>query len=156
MNTGLTLRTLRVKDGVAEVRAGATLLLESDPESEEAEIKLKAAALLDAISRPDEHENTPAKDVPKPASGLSILMIDHRDSFVHTLAGYFRETGATVSTWRAGFSLDQLTDFDPDLVVLSPGPGRPEDFTMKDTVAACLDRMIPIFGVCLGMQGIVE
>ena len=46
MNTGLTLRTLRMQDGVAEIRAGATLLYDSDPEAEEAECRLKAAALL--------------------------------------------------------------------------------------------------------------
>ena len=50
MNTGLTLRTLRMQDGVAEIRAGATLLYDSDPEAEEAECRLKAAALLSAIS----------------------------------------------------------------------------------------------------------
>ena len=49
MNTGLTLRTIRVKDGVAEVRAGATLLFDSDPEAEEAETELKASAMLGAI-----------------------------------------------------------------------------------------------------------
>ena len=42
MNTGLTLRTLRVKDGVGEVRAGATLLIDSKPEEKEAERRLKA------------------------------------------------------------------------------------------------------------------
>ena len=46
MNTGLTLRTIRMKDGVAEIRAGATLLYDSDPEAEEAESRLKAAALF--------------------------------------------------------------------------------------------------------------
>ena len=51
LNTGLTLRTIRVKDGVAEVRAGATLLYDSDPEAEEAETELKASAFLDAIRR---------------------------------------------------------------------------------------------------------
>ncbi len=49
MNTGLTLRTIRMKDGVAEVRAGATLLYDSDPEAEEAETRLKAAAMFTAI-----------------------------------------------------------------------------------------------------------
>src|SRR5712671_9926 len=49
MNTGLTLRTMRMKDGVAEVRAGATLLFDSDPQAEEAETHLKAAALVAAI-----------------------------------------------------------------------------------------------------------
>src|SRR5947207_1079132 len=48
MNTGLTLRTMRMKDGVAEVRAGATLLYDSDPDAEEAETRLKAAALIAA------------------------------------------------------------------------------------------------------------
>ena len=53
MNTGLTLRTVRVKDGVAEVRAGATLLFDSVPEAEEQETRLKASALLDAIRHAD-------------------------------------------------------------------------------------------------------
>ncbi len=49
MNTGLTLRTIRIKDGIAEVRAGATLLFDSIPEEEEAETELKASAMLSAI-----------------------------------------------------------------------------------------------------------
>src|SRR5204862_5877163 len=56
LNTGLTLRTIRVKHGVAEVRAGATLLYDSDPAAEEAETELKASAFLDAIRRPRERE----------------------------------------------------------------------------------------------------
>ena len=49
LNTGLTLRTIRIKDGIAEVRAGATLLYDSVPEEEEAETELKASAMLSAI-----------------------------------------------------------------------------------------------------------
>src|SRR5690606_24090521 len=45
MNTGLTLRTIRIQDGIAEVRAGATLLFDSDPAEEEAETELKASAM---------------------------------------------------------------------------------------------------------------
>ena len=56
LNTGLTLRTVRIKDGVAEVRAGATLLYDSDPLSEEQETELKASAMLDAIVREDMEE----------------------------------------------------------------------------------------------------
>src|SRR5204863_6331267 len=52
MNTGLTLRTIRMKDGIAETRVGATLLYDSDPDAEEAETRLKAAALFAAISGP--------------------------------------------------------------------------------------------------------
>ena len=51
LNTGLTLRTIHVRDGVGEVRAGATLLYDSDPVAEEAETELKASALLDALTR---------------------------------------------------------------------------------------------------------
>ena len=44
----------------------------------------------------------------------------------------------------------------PDLVVLSPGPGRPNDFALGETLALLLERGLPVFGVCLGLQGIVE
>jgi anthranilate synthase len=42
------------------------------------------------------------------------------------------------------------------MVVLSPGPGRPSDFGVSDTISACLARKVPMFGVCLGLQGMVE
>ena len=45
---------------------------------------------------------------------------------------------------------------EPDLVVLSPGPGRPADFAMNQTLDLLMRRRLPIFGVCLGLQGIVE
>jgi anthranilate synthase len=157
MNTGLTLRTVRVKDGIAEVRAGATLLFESDPDGEEAETRLKASALLDAIRRGDDDivEIDPSA-AERPGAGKKVLMVDHEDSFVHTLAGYFRETGAEVITFRSGFPLAKLVDEAPDLVLLSPGPGRPEDFGLERTIAAALEAKLPLFGVCLGLQGLVE
>jgi anthranilate synthase len=86
-----------------------------------------------------------------------VLLIDHEDSFVHTLAGYIRTTGAEVTTLRHDFARAQLRGgLSPDLVVLSPGPGRPADFAIGDTLQLLLERGIPIFGVCLGLQGIVE
>ena len=157
MNTGLTLRTVQIRDGAAEVRAGATLLVDSDPETEEEETRLKAAALLDAIARPDPPaEATAGAGMERPGSGRTILMVDHQDSFVHTLAAYLRETGATVVTLRAGFSPERIDEIAPDLVVLSPGPGTPSDFGVAETIGAALDRGLPLFGVCLGLQGIVE
>jgi anthranilate synthase len=44
----------------------------------------------------------------------------------------------------------------PDLVVLSPGPGSPSDFNVSGTLAAAIARKLPVFGVCLGLQGMVE
>ena len=158
MNTGLTLRTVRVKEGVAEVRAGATLLFGSDPDGEEAETRLKASALLDAIRRGD-HAPGPRRvetGADRPGAGRRVMMVDHDDSFVHTLAGYFRRTGAAVVTYRAGFPRGRIAEERPDLVLLSPGPGRPEDFGVGETIDAALAVGIPLFGVCLGLQGIVE
>src|SRR5262245_33052239 len=156
MNTGLTLRTIRVHDGVAEVRAGATLLYDSDPDAEERETHTKASALLDAIRRPRDVPLEPPTPAPQPGAGRRVLLVDHQDSFVHTLANYFRQTGAEVVTLRAGFPDEELDRIAPDLVVLSPGPGTPGDFDVSGTLTRVLSRKLPVFGVCLGLQGIVE
>jgi anthranilate synthase len=155
INTGLTMRTAHIKNGVAQVRAGATLLYDSDPDEEERETRLKAEALLDAIRRPEPafaEMESPAM----PGLGKRILLVDHQDSFVHTLANYFRQTGAEVITLRAGFPRNEIADLKPDLVVLSPGPGSPKDFDVCGTIASALALTLPVFGVCLGLQGMVE
>ncbi|MBW9115281.1 anthranilate synthase [Rhizobium cauense] len=157
MNTGLTLRTVRIKDGIAEVRAGATLLNDSDPHEEEAETELKASAMLSAI-RDAKAGNTGkvSRDVAAVGKGVKILLVDHEDSFVHTLANYFRQTGATVSTVRTPVPEEIFDRLDPDLVVLSPGPGNPKDFDCKATIKKARARNLPIFGVCLGLQALAE
>jgi anthranilate synthase len=156
LNTGLTLRTIRIKNGVAQIRAGATLLYDSDPAAEEDETLLKASAFLDAIRRPS--RGAPARSTAPAAagSGARVLLIDHQDSFVHTLADYFRQTGAEVVTLRSGFPQEMLDEVKPDLVVLSPGPGTPRDFGVSEQLGALRERGLPVFGVCLGLQGMVE
>jgi anthranilate synthase len=163
MNTGLTLRTIQIKDGVAQVRAGATLLIDSEPEAEESEIDLKAAAFLDAIRRaPEARGGTRTlRGVDNdPSSRKRVLLIDYEDSFVHTLANYIRQTGAEVSTVRGGMARTALEEliraYRPDGIVLSPGPGRPSDFDVAMAVDVAVAAEIPLFGVCLGLQGIVE
>jgi len=157
MNTGLTLRTVRIKDGIAEVRAGATLLNDSIPEEEEAETELKASAMLSAIrDAKAANSGKQQRDVASVGKGVKILLIDHEDSFVHTLANYFRQTGATVSTVRTPVPEEVFDRLDPDLVVLSPGPGNPKDFDCKATIKKARARNLPIFGVCLGLQALAE
>jgi anthranilate synthase len=158
MNTGLTLRTIQVKDGVAQVRAGATLLIDSDPDAEEREIDLKAAAFLDAIRRPRGVAPVTV-DPAHVGAGRRILLVDHEDSFVHTLANYLRQAGADVRTVRASTRErleEAIASYRPDGIVLSPGPGRPSDFDVAGAVDASVGAGIPLFGVCLGLQGIVE
>ncbi len=157
MNTGLTLRTIRIKDGIAEVRAGATLLNDSVPEDEEAETELKASAMLAAV-RGDMASNSASTSARGNAvgNGVSILLVDHEDSFVHTLANYFRQTGAEVTTVRSPVADEVFKKYKPNLVVLSPGPGNPSDFDCNRTIRLAQSHDVPIFGVCLGMQAIAE
>jgi anthranilate synthase len=169
MNTGLTLRTAHISGGVAAVRVGATLLFDSDPDDEERETKLKARALLETLAEAERGGAGPAAASPAalaadqrgagerlPGDGMRVLLVDHQDSFVHTLAGYFREQGAAVTTLRAGFDLALLDEYAPDLVVLSPGPGQPSDFGCDKLLTALDERGLPVFGVCLGLQAMVE
>lgn len=157
MNTGLTLRTVRIKDGVAQIRAGATLLYDSVPEEEEAETELKAEAMRAAVREAGlAVKATETVKAAKPGKGLKILLVDHEDSFVHTLANYFRQTGADVVTYRTPVADHVFHDVNPDLVVLSPGPGSPKDFDCAATIGRARARALPIFGVCLGLQALAE
>jgi anthranilate synthase len=160
MNTGLTLRTAHITGGVAAVRAGATLLFESDPMAEERETELKARALLETLAEAHQPgvpvplaDDSPAE---LPGLGLRVLLVDHQDSFVHTLAAYFREHGAEVRTLRAGLPVAAIDEYAPDLVVLSPGPGRPADFGCAALLSELEARRLAVFGVCLGLQALVE
>ncbi|RWF54765.1 MAG: anthranilate synthase [Mesorhizobium sp.] len=157
MNTGMTLRTIRIKDGIAEVRAGATLLFDSIPEEEEAETELKASAMISAIR---DAKSGNAADTERATArvgdGVNILLVDHEDSFVHTLGNYFRQTGANVSTVRTPVPDEVFDRLKPNLVVLSPGPGTPKDFDCAATIKRARARDLPIFGVCLGLQALAE
>ncbi len=170
LNTGLTLRAVHIKHGIAEVRTGATLLYDSVPADEENETELKASAMLDAVIQPNMQKNGAinAKEFQKDSykavgHGKHVLLIDHEDSFVHTLGNYIKQTGASITTVRRGPALDLIFDdmmrgkckkF--DLVVLSPGPGCPADFSVTETLSTLERLRLPVFGVCLGLQGMVE
>src|SRR6476620_3740911 len=155
INTGLTIRTIRMKDGLAEVRVGATCLFDSDPAAEDRECQVKAAALFQAL-RGDPPKPLSAFAPDATGSGKKVLLIDHDDSFVHMLADYFRQVGASVTVVRHVHAQQMLNQKKWDLLVLSPGPGRPEDFGISKTIGTALDKKLPIFGVCLGVQAVGE
>ncbi|MDH4120280.1 MAG: anthranilate synthase component I [Deltaproteobacteria bacterium] len=158
MNTGMTLRTIHLENGWARVRAGATLLYDSTPALEERETRVKAQAFLEATLG-----ETAPKPIPGGAArprrageGRRVLFVDFLDSFVHTLASYVRVTGAQVTTVRWPFPPQLLDDLKPHLIFLSPGPGSPAERGVGQVVQLAVERNIPLFGVCLGHQGIGE
>ena len=155
LNTGITIRTIHLKNGVAKYAAGATLLYDSDPREEDGECRLKATAFFRAL-----YPSTPAPSdkhrMRKVGDGIRLLLVDNDDCFIHTLANYARQTGASVSTYRSNVALEAIDLTKPDVVLISPGPARPEDFGVPNLVKELAKRGIPTFGVCLGLQGIVE
>ena len=85
-----------------------------------------------------------------------VLVVDNYDSFVYNLVQYLGQLGAEVEVRRNdAVAPAELDDLGVDGVLLSPGPGTPQDAgTSMDFVRACADRAMPLFGVCLGHQAI--
>jgi len=155
INTGITIRTVKLSGGVAAYDAGATLLYDSVPESEDRECWLKATGFLRALKA---EPAAPAVYAPRKeeGSGVRLLLVDNEDCFIHPLANYARQTGAEVITYRAGFPLEMIAKLAPSLILVSPGPGRPSDFGVPELIRFAAKLEIPVFGVCLGLQGMVE
>ncbi len=155
INTGITIRTVHLKEGVAKYAAGATLLYDSDPRSENEECRLKATTFFRALRAASKFREE-SREPKRVGEGIRLLLVDNDDCFIHTLANYARQTGALVSTYRSAVALDVIDSEQPDIVLISPGPARPSDFGVPKLVQELARRGIPIFGVCLGLQGIVE
>lgn len=81
-----------------------------------------------------------------------IVVIDHYDSFVETLARYVREAGHETLVMRQNVSVNDVLRERPQAVILSPGPGRPEDTGVTLELLAALPADIPVLGICLGHQ----
>lgn len=84
-----------------------------------------------------------------------ILIIDNYDSFTYNLVQYLGELGADLKVYRNDkITIDQIKKMHPEKIVISPGPGRPEDAGVSVVVIKELAGKIPILGVCLGHQAI--
>ena len=156
INTGITIRTIHLRDGVASYGAGATLLYDSVPEMEAQETRVKATNFFRALAGPPRAKPAGLEARPRPGEGVRLLLVDNDDCFIHTLANYARQTGAEVVTYRAGFPLELIARIAPHIILVSPGPGRPADFGVPQLVLHAAQAGIPVFGVCLGLQGMVE
>lgn len=84
-----------------------------------------------------------------------ILMIDNYDSFTYNLVQYLGELGQEIKVFRNDkITLERIKKLRPKKIVISPGPGRPENAGISGRVISELAGKIPILGVCLGHQAI--
>ena len=85
-----------------------------------------------------------------------VLVIDNYDSFVYNLVQYLAQLGADVTVVRNDeIAADDITSTDAQAVLISPGPGTPEQAGISmDAVRVCAQAGLPVFGVCLGHQAI--
>jgi len=84
-----------------------------------------------------------------------IVVVDNYDSFTYNLVQYLGELGATVKVMRNdAVTVEEIAAARPDQIVVSPGPGRPEDAGVTMEVIRRLGERTPILGVCLGHQAI--
>jgi anthranilate synthase len=155
INTGILIRTTYLRNGIASYPVGATLLYDSIPAMEERETRLKATGFFRTLGTA-EPQPVAQEEHERAGAGAKLLLVDNDDCFIHTLANYARQTGAEVVTYRAGFPAELISRVAPSLILISPGPGRPADFGVPDLVKIAVRLGVPVFGVCLGLQGIVE
>lgn len=91
---------------------------------------------------------------------MKVLVIDNYDSFVYNLVQYIGEFGPETFVYRNDqVTLQQVQTLKPDRIVLSPGPGNPEDehyFGICKAILQQVSPTVPTLGVCLGHQGIVS
>ena len=87
-----------------------------------------------------------------------VLLIDNYDSFSYNLYQYIGEIEPDIKVIRNDeLTVDEIRAMSPDRIILSPGPGRPENAgIMLDLIQSAVENRIPLLGVCLGHQGIGE
>ncbi|MDJ0711255.1 MAG: aminodeoxychorismate/anthranilate synthase component II [Woeseiaceae bacterium] len=88
---------------------------------------------------------------------VRMLLIDNYDSFTYNLVQAFAAMGASVMVYRNDvISVDESVALEPTHLVISPGPGRPEDAGVSLEMIGAYAGKLPILGVCLGHQSIVQ
>ncbi len=86
-----------------------------------------------------------------------LLLIDNYDSFTYNLVQAFLVLGAEVQVFRNDeLGVDQALALTPTHLCISPGPGRPDDAGVSLAMLAAFERRVPILGVCLGHQSLVQ
>lgn len=154
-------------DWTVTVRAGGGTVIDADPAREARETVHKAQALLSVLAgvpgRPAQAGQSPVHGTPwasPPApthTPLRVLLLDNRDSFTWNLAHDLLALGASVDLRSQDEEADALLASQPDAVLVGPGPGTPQTSGCTlELTRLCLERGIPLLGVCLGHQALGE
>jgi anthranilate synthase/aminodeoxychorismate synthase-like glutamine amidotransferase len=86
-----------------------------------------------------------------------VLVVDNFDSFTYNLVQYLGELGAEPTVVRNdAVDAGWVVDFAPDCVLVSPGPGRPEDAGISMDIIRTMATVVPVLGVCLGHQCVAQ
>ena len=93
----------------------------------------------------------------KKYNNATVLLIDNYDSFTYNLVQSFLVLGARVEVFRNDqISIQEAQSLNPTHLVISPGPGRPDDAGVSLQMLAAFEGQLPILGVCLGHQSLVQ
>ena len=131
----LAIRTMIIKDDKAYVQAGAGIVYDSDPRKNMKKHKIKQSF--------------------NGGSHKMILLIDNYDSFTYNLYQYLGEVEKEIIVKRNDeITIEEIEALNPMAIVISPGPGRPEEAGISMEVIHNFYKKIPILGICLGHQAI--
>ena len=106
------------------------------------------AHVIEHIGRGSDHSG-------RYSAGMStkVLVVDNYDSFVYILVQYLGELGADPIVYRHdAITVDEVVELDPDRILISPGPGTPDESGISLDLITRFAGIRPIFGVCLGLQ----
>jgi anthranilate synthase/aminodeoxychorismate synthase-like glutamine amidotransferase len=159
-DTAIVIRAALVVDGTAYVRAGAGVVHDSDPRAETDETRRKAQAVLTALAHAQAHAgvSTPhVAAVTDSAPAGRVVLIDNFDSFTFNLVDELRRLRYDVTVLRNDVRAeDALARARDAVLVLSPGPGTPADAGCCVSLSRMALGQVPLFGICLGHQALVE
>ncbi len=159
-DTAIIIRAALVVDGIAYVRAGAGVVHDSDPVAETEETRRKAQAVLNALARSRTRPTEAASSrVAPPAleSAGKVVLIDNFDSFTFNLVDELRRLRYDVTVLRNDVAPEEaLRRAHEGILVLSPGPGAPRDAGCCIPLIRMALGKVPLFGICLGHQALVE
>ena len=148
INSCIAIRTMVIKDDIVQFQSGAGIVYDSIPEDEYKETINKAKALVKAIELAE--------------NGFSnmIVIIDNYDSFTYNLVQHVGVIDTNLEFLKVfrndEITIKSLTSKQISHIIISPGPGWPDDAGKTMDIIKCFNNSTPILGICLGHQAIVR